>query len=191
MSDAPRLSKYYGSCSDDDLIAAYRGGPGSYNPEAWQIIAAEMAQRRLGVPSEVTSHSAAETTESRPTTETALELLTRGIPATEVARRLEQQGIAPAHASQIASSADAALKAEVVAGSAQVTGGAVVLGVGVAVTALTFMFAVNGGMYVIAWGAMAAGIVNIVRGNLRRDRARGYDPTTGRPRVADGQRIAP
>lgn len=138
MVDLQRLREYYGDLSDHALVHAYSQGASSYDPAAWAIVAAEVERRGLGeVAKEVAAIVAAQIRTA--SDETAPAELSPDEVQVAIARARTQSGLA----------------------FWWLVGGAVVT-VGSWVAASD-----SEGTYVIAWGAIAFGLLRLLQAESR------------------------
>jgi hypothetical protein len=99
----------------------------------------------------------------------AKDVLRQGMPRAAVEEVLRAQGFDAATASGIVQRADGLKNERKVAGRRHMIMGIVVCAVGVVITAATYSMAEEsgGGTYVVAWGAIAFGAIQAVRGFLQ------------------------
>jgi hypothetical protein len=174
MPSLQDILRYYAGLSDEGVILAYRVGRSAYEPAAWDAINLEIERRDLTV---IDAPIAA-----RP--QSSYVDLFADTPARMVAPVLDDDEVAPPNG---AISEDARVRAQLVSELAAATSdlrrGAFTLAVGLGVAIYTLTSgSTRGGTYVIAFGAILMGIVRLIRGNSRRERALGIDPRTGRQR---------
>jgi len=171
------LRHRYSSYSDEALLAAYGLGASSYSSAAWQIIADEVAARRLNVasapatPQPVTpppiegplttdgavAFALQALTQGAPATGIREQLLAHGLPSTDVALLLEQTVLSWRNQADTA-----ALKT--------LFAGGLWCGAGLAVTLLTYVFAgETGGYYIVAYGAVFFGGIRLITAFRRLD----------------------
>ena len=97
----------------------------------------------------------------------AKDVLRQGMSPAAVEEVLRAQGFDAATASAIVNSADRSKNERRVAGRRHMISGAIICGVGITVTAITYSGAEHGGGYVIFWGAIAFGALQFFRGLMQ------------------------
>lgn len=161
------LASYYFRLPDAELLAAYAEGEKAYRADAWTLINNELIRRGLE------ASEGGELVES--------EIFHPGADNSLVARALMPG--APAANETFPDEIKIDSTAQIQAAKRQRRRGIIWLGLGAAMTALSYREAGSQGTYYLYYGAMLIGVFNFVLGNTRVERARGIYPFTGKPAI--------
>jgi hypothetical protein len=162
------VASYYSTLSDSDLLAAHAEGQDVYHADAWKIVNDELSSRGLEVERDQAEPIELPKIELKSSSET-------NCVAPKPEALCDDLGLDDETNDLLAS------QTEINVATRQRKRGVFWLVLGTSMTALSYAIASDGGSYYLYYGAMLIGGFNLVRGNLRLERARGIDPRTGKP----------